>query len=186
MSDELSPGFNDIHASQRCFRAILDAMSHPGRTRTLDEALDPPPSLSVAAACCLLALTDATVLVALPDDAANLQVFHTGAGLAPPSRADFIVARAPIAITDFSGGTDEEPERGATLLLDVPALDTGIRVRLSGPGIAGSITISLPLTTDFIRQWRDQHDRAPCGIDVILCAGRSLLAMPRSVMMEAI
>ncbi|SIQ10776.1 MULTISPECIES: phosphonate C-P lyase system protein PhnH [Acidiphilium] len=186
MSPHLTPGFADAHESQRCFRAILQAISRPGRIVGLDVTLEPPAPLSPAAAACLLTLTDAMTSVALPESAAPWLVFHTGARLAPPAEADFTVSPGRPRLAGLPRGTDEAPERGATLIADVQSLDTGRDVRLSGPGIATPITVHLPLDADFIHQWRDQHERAPCGVDVILCAGHRLIGLPRSLMIEAL
>jgi alpha-D-ribose 1-methylphosphonate 5-triphosphate synthase subunit PhnH len=183
---DLTPGFTDPHAAQRCFRAILDAMSHPGRIVTLDIALDPPESLSPAAAACLLTLTDGMTRVAVPDSAAPWLIFHTGARMAAPADADFTVAHHVPSLADLPAGTDEAPEDGATLIIDLPALEAGHPVRLAGPGLEGALSTTLPLDPIFIAQWRLQSERAPRGVDLILCAGHRLLALPRSITIEAL
>lgn len=182
----LTPAFSDSHQAQRCFRAILDAMSHPGRIQTLDLTLEPPAPLSPAAAACLLTLTDGMTSVALPDLAAPWLTFHTGARIAGPASADFTVTQQLPCLTDLPAGTDETPEDGATLIIDLPTLDTGAAVRLTGPGLESTLTTVLPFDTAFIAQWRLQSERAPRGVDLVLCAGHRLLALPRSVAIEAL
>jgi phosphonate C-P lyase system protein PhnH len=186
MSPHLTPGFVDAHDAQRCFRAILEAMSRPGRIVALDVALEPPAPLSPATAACLLTLTDAMTSVALPGSAAQWLVFHTGARLAPLGEADFTVSNERPSLAGLPRGTDEAPERGATLIADLESLSSGRDVRLSGPGIATPLAVCLPLDADFIHQWRDQHGLAPCGVDVLLCAGHHLIGLPRSIMIEAL
>ena len=184
--NDLTPGFNNPHQAQCCFRAILDAMSHPGRIMALDLALEPPPPLSRAAAACLLTLTDGMTSVALPAAAAPWLTFHTGARITTPATADFTVTQHLPRLADLPAGIDEAPEDGATLIIDLPTLDTGAQVNLTGPGIKTALATLLPLDRDFIAQWRQQSERAPCGVDLILCAGHRLLALPRSVTIEAL
>jgi alpha-D-ribose 1-methylphosphonate 5-triphosphate synthase subunit PhnH len=181
----LSPGFADAGEAQSCFRAVLRAMSFPGRAVTIGAALAAPPGLSPAAAALLLTLADAAVTVHLQDErAADWLVFHTGTRRAPVGEADFVVAVARQRLADLAQGSDDEPEGGATLILEMPALARGQRARLTGPGIECALIVDLPLDTAFFAEWQDMSARAPCGVDVLLCAGTQLLALPRSLHLE--
>jgi len=40
------------------------------------------------------------------------------------------------------------------------------------------------LPDDFAAQWAANHTLYPCGVDLVLCAGERLCALPRSVRVE--
>lgn len=189
----LSPGFAEPALdAQRCFRAMLEAMSRPGRVQRLDAiSLDPPAPLGRAAAAALLTLTDADTPVwldAAAAPAADWLRFHAGCPLMPdPAEAAFALASGtPPALSAFSAGTEEEPQDSATLLLQVTALEEGTgRWLLRGPGIETVHRLHVEgLPPDFAAQWAANHTRFPRGVDVLLCAGDSLVALPRSLRLE--
>ena len=181
----LHPGFADpVLDSQACFRAVLDALSHPGRIATL-AALDPPPPLDPATAAAVLTLVDAESPLWLDEAAGVVRDwigFHCGAPVVPQARAAFGVALRPVALVGFDTGSDEAPERGATVILQVGRLGEGRRLRLSGPGLAAPAVLAVDgLADGFVAEWAANHALFPCGIDLLLCAGRQVAALPRSV-----
>ena len=183
--NDLTPGFASAFAAQACFRAILTAFSTPGHLVRLPADLTPPLGLSIASAALLLTLADAHTKIALPDDV-SIQPwlrFHTGAPPSPQEEADFCVARRYPALSTLRQGTDETPEDSATLILDVETMDGPI-FQLSGPGLAHPVEVALPLDEPFLLSWQAQTRNTPRGVDVILCAGDQILALPRSVRIE--
>jgi alpha-D-ribose 1-methylphosphonate 5-triphosphate synthase subunit PhnH len=175
-------GFADpVLDSQACFRAVLTAMSRPGRVQTLAALPETPPGLSPAAAAVLLALVDAETTLALNAGAAAeaWARFHCGAAMVPAGLARFAVNAALLAL---DAGTEEEPELGATLILEVAALAEAPGWRLTGPGIRDAHRLRVDGAPDgFLADWATNHTRFPCGVDVILCAGDRIAALPRSV-----
>jgi alpha-D-ribose 1-methylphosphonate 5-triphosphate synthase subunit PhnH len=180
----LTPGFAHAGEAQICFRAVLRALSRPGEIVTIDTNLTPPAPLSVAAASVLLTLADAATAVSVEAPARDWLLFHTGARLAGDAVADFVATRARPKLHSLRAGTDDEPEAGATLILDVEAFD-GPVYRLTGPGMAEAATVRLPLERKFLEEWWAQRAIAPRGVDMLLCAGRQILGLPRSVAIEA-
>ena len=180
-------GFADpVLDAQACFRAVLEAMSRPGRVQLLTALPETPPGLSPAAAAVLLALVDADTKLALAaGDAAEAWVrFHCGASLVAAGAAQFVLD-ASARLTDLDAGTEEEPERGATLILEVATLAEGRGWRLTGPGIRDAHRLHVTgAPTGFLRDWALNHARVPRGVDVILCAGDRIVALPRSVVIE--
>lgn len=183
--NDLSPGFGSPLEAQACFRAILDAFSTPGRIISLPVKLTPPPGLSVASAIVLLTLADTHTKIALPQNstAYDWLRFHTGAPSADLATADFCVASTRPALTNLRQGTDATPEDGATLILDVERLE-GALFELFGPGLQTPVTMPLPLDPAFIEEWQTQSHNAPRGVDIILCAGQQILALPRSLQIK--
>jgi alpha-D-ribose 1-methylphosphonate 5-triphosphate synthase subunit PhnH len=79
-------------------------------------------------------------------------------------------------------GTDEAPETSATLIVQVASLTVGHRYVLDGPGLREPAVLAVDgLPADFAAVWQRNHALFPCGIDLILCAGNQLAALPRSV-----
>jgi alpha-D-ribose 1-methylphosphonate 5-triphosphate synthase subunit PhnH len=188
----LTAGFADPALdAQRCFRAVLEAMSRPGRVQHLPPGLvEPPPPLGLAAGAVLLTLADADTPVWLDRaaaPAADWLRFHAGCPLvAAPGNAQFVLACS--GMPDFetlAQGTEEAPQDSATLVLQVASLAQGMALRLTGPGIASEHRLHVEgLPADFPQRWARNAALFPRGVDVILCAGGSLTALPRSLRIE--
>lgn len=183
-------GFDDpVQQSQQAFRALLDAMARPGRVTTLETETGHPDGLSPALAAALLTLADLDTPVWLgpgfdTDVVRTWLRFHSGAPLAAkPEQAVLALldaAQMP-ALETFSFGTDEAPERGATLLIQVPSLGGSSAMTWRGPGIKESI--AMPFCGLDQSVWQQRAALAiefPRGIDLYLGCGRDLVALPRS------
>ena len=136
----LSPGFADpVLDAQASFRAILEAMSRPGRIQRIEARIAPPAPLCTAAAAALLSLADADTPLWLDAGAAVAEWlrFHCGAPITPEiGAARFALAcGAAPRLEALDVGTDEDPQMGATLILQVAGLVAGDGWRLTGPGI---------------------------------------------------
>jgi alpha-D-ribose 1-methylphosphonate 5-triphosphate synthase subunit PhnH len=183
-------GFADpVTAAQACFRAVLDAMARPGRIRRVGHRLSPPPPLSVAAGAVLLTLADADTPLWLDPDASaarNWLAFHCAAPLvADRAAAALGLALGMPALADFAPGTHAAPEASATLIVEVASLGSGRRYRLAGPGLPAPAPLRVDgLPGDFIRAWKAQRAAFPLGVDLVLCTGDSLCALPRTVAIE--
>ena len=185
MSDALSAGFTDpVADAQSCFRAVLDAMARPGQVHAVSGVSAPAP-LCDAAAAVVLTLADHETPVWLDPPAAAARTwigFHTGAPVATAERAMFAVALSLPDLTELANGTDEMPETSATVILQVASLATGRRFVLEGPGLREPAVVTIDgLPADFAAIWQRNHALFPRGIDLILCAGNRLTALPRSV-----
>ncbi|HBK08745.1 MAG TPA: phosphonate C-P lyase system protein PhnH [Acetobacteraceae bacterium] len=178
----MTPGFADpVADAQSCFRAVLEAMSRPGRVQSVRGVTAPAP-LCDAAAAVLLTLVDHETPLWL-DPAAEAArpwiAFHTGA---PTDGASFAMALSLPDLDTLPTGTDEMPETSATVILQVTSLTTGPAYILDGPGLREPATLHVTgLPGDFASIWQRNHALFPRGIDLILCAGNTLTALPRSV-----
>ncbi len=180
------PGFADpVAEAQSCFRAVLHAFSHPGAIMAAGTGLAPPPSLQPATAAVLLTLADTDTPLWLDAglaDAWDWLAFHCGAPKATLGAAAFVCATVMPPLADVHPGTDLAPEASATVILQVAALGRGTAYRLAGPGLAAPAVLhAAGLPADFITRWATNHALYPCGVDMVLCAGDQLCALPRSV-----
>lgn len=184
------PGFADpVLDSQLCFRAVLEAMARPGTLHRAGDGLTPPAPLALATAAVLLTLVDGeTALWAAPDFATAREwiAFHCGAPAAAcAATAGFVLTATLPDLAALDGGSDELPARSATVVLQVSALGRGRAFSLSGPGIRDSEVLRVAgLPEDFPARWAANHAAFPCGVDLILCSGNALAALPRSVCIE--
>ena len=180
-------GFADpVRNAQSCFRAVLAAMASPGSVHSVSPAVTPPAPLSVAAASVLLTLVDGETAVYISDnfvDSADWLRFHCGC---TPTE-DRLAARFLLAseLPDFeqiSAGSDEAPETSATIILQVASLASGRAYTLSGPGLQRTATLLVTgLPDDFAARWAANSKLFPRGVDLILCADSTIVALPRSV-----
>lgn len=182
MTDTLLGGFADpAPDTARAFRAILTAMSRPGTIVQVAGAFAPAPA-SPAMAAALLVLADGTTPVHLAgrhDTPALRQwlAFHTGAATAPRAAATFGAGDwdALLPLTDWNPGTEDYPDRSATLIVALDRLEND-GLRLTGPGIETESRLSLPDPAPL--HWNAA--RFPLGLDLILTCGDRLAALPRT------
>jgi alpha-D-ribose 1-methylphosphonate 5-triphosphate synthase subunit PhnH len=180
------PGFADpVAGAQSAFLAALNALARPGQIQATGETLAPPAPLGQAAAALLLTLADTDTRVFLAPayaPAADWIRFHCGAPVVTDiADADFIVADSLPDLATLATGTDEQPQDGATLLLHCTSLRQGPTFHIAGPGLPAPATLTADLPPDFPARWAANHALFPRGIDLILCAGSELLALPRSL-----
>ena len=190
----LAAGFDDPpHDSQRVFRAVLDAFSHPGRIIAVPAVVETPGALSVATTAFLLTLVDRETPLWLAPELDSAEVrdfvrFHTGAPIVPDTAAAAFAIVTPARQPMFDGfaiGSDPYPDRSATLVIQVPALHGDPTRTLRGPGIDGSATAGIAgLADSFWSEWSANRALFPCGVDVVFAAGSELLALPRSIAVQ--
>ncbi|NQV48807.1 MAG: phosphonate C-P lyase system protein PhnH [Rhodospirillaceae bacterium] len=195
-AQDLKPGFPDpVPDAQWAFRGILHAMSYPGRITQAGLALTPPRSLDQAAAAIGLSLFDFDTPLwfdrpAVLAEATNFFQFHCGSpSVATPGEARFAIvsdAAQLITLEVFDRGTDEAPDRSATLIIQVPEItEQAEGVTLSGPGIKEPLSLCIDgLSTDFWRQRRALQSLFPRGIDIVFTAGSRFIGLPRTTLVE--
>jgi alpha-D-ribose 1-methylphosphonate 5-triphosphate synthase subunit PhnH len=182
-------------ATQATFRAVMDAMSHPGDVRPLATSIRPPAPLKRAAAAVACALVDfetpvwldATFL-GMPEVVTWLR-FETGAPLvSAPEEAAFALvadAAAMLPFTAFACGSHDYPDRSATLLLQVERFGEGEPLYLAGPGLSQPRRFcASPLPADFVDRLEANRLLFPRGVDIVLASDSAIAALPRSVRAE--
>lgn len=194
-TEALDGGFkNPVMNAQAVFRALMAAMSQPGTIETPAIDAQSPYPLGAAQGAIALTLLDADTSAWLSPKIATTPVkawlsFHTGAEIVPAlAKARFVFLAEGEPLPDLSGlalGSQDYPDRSATLIVELPSLTGGPAMRARGPGIRDTVTISpAGLPTDFLRRWSANRGLYPRGIDLVLTAESSLMALPRSVQLE--
>ena len=174
---EIAPTAEDL-ADLAAYDALMWALSRPGEVRVLPE----PGMGSIIAA-----LLDRECRVHVQEPELMPAVLNTGAIIAELGEADHVLmgrAFAPAMLADLAMGSDLYPDEGASVFL--PArIGQGQALRLSGPGIEGSVEcrIDLPPETWTIRA---RAMRYPMGFELFLVDGDRVLALPRSTSIEVL
>jgi alpha-D-ribose 1-methylphosphonate 5-triphosphate synthase subunit PhnH len=176
--------------SQRVFRCLLQAMAEPGTIVSAATKLQCPAPLGQAQGVVALTLLDHETPIWLsprlriPAVQAFLR-FHTGAPLVEdPSSASFALADSVAdlpALDLFNLGSDESPERGATLIVETALIAATSGLELRGPGIPNERKLELWGVPDAFWLARAQVCAfVPRGLDFIFTSGDSLTALPRT------
>jgi alpha-D-ribose 1-methylphosphonate 5-triphosphate synthase subunit PhnH len=186
------PGGNARHlADQVVFRAVMDAMAHPGRiNRLMALPLEWPKPLNAGAAALALCLADFETPLWLDEaarggDAAAWLRFRTGAPITgDPREAAFAFVTDPRNAPDFLAfalGSLDYPDRSTTFVLQVEAFGNDTARTLAGPGIedTGAFSAS-PLPDDFDARLAANHALTPRGVDFIFASSSAVAALPRS------
>jgi len=187
----LRPGLADASLdSQRIFRRIMEATARPGLSQIILSAPQPPQGLSPAAGAVLLTLADVDTPLWLDPGLVATEAeawlrFHCGCQItSDPSAAVFALVSDPGSmpqLSAFNQGEAKYPDRATTLVIDVVGLRGGPAVLLRGPGIENEAVISpRGLPAAFWSQRADVVSRFQFGIDLVLCVGSDILAIPRT------
>ncbi|ETA06604.1 MULTISPECIES: phosphonate C-P lyase system protein PhnH [Gordonia] len=191
-----APGFDDpTRAAQATFRAVLEALSNPGRRCAVAGAPAAPQPLGPGLGAVALTLLDvdctawlAPELSATPAVRAWL-TFHTGVRVVDdPTSAHFVIA-ADVAslppLDTLAVGTDEAPHQSATVLLASPVEDRTARFVGRGPGIETTQAVELPgAWRDFAQMWHRNTAVFPRGVDLVLVADDHLVGLPRTTRLD--
>lgn len=185
-------GFADpVFNAQTVFRAVMDAMARPGTIQPLPGLARPPEPLVSTAGAVALTLCDNDTPVWLDHALKTAPAikawlgFHSGAPLAnTPADAHFALVAAPaemMALDGFSQGTQEYPDRSTTLVLQVGDFTSGTPLLLEGPGIETTATIApARMPRHFVEQWKQNNQRFPRGVDLILAGPDGIACLPRT------
>lgn len=197
MGEALAGGFvRPVYEAQATFRAVMDAMARPGTPRPLKNLPQPPAPLSPEQGAVALTLIDHDTPVWLDppltvsDAAASWIGFHTGAPIArTPAEAHFALVSDPaglIALENFVQGSQDYPDRSATLILRVDSLADGPPLSLEGPGIETSARIApRAMPRHFVEQWKQNRARFPRGVDLVLAGPGAVACLPRTTRIAA-
>ena len=197
--------------AQAVFRATLDVLARPGTIKRLPSAADEPLAEHVPAALLpLLALADLSTPACVVDSDADGRTawdeivrVATNAPRAAPGDARLVTALRPLTAEELAGlrtGTAAAPEDGALACLAVTRIatatadgtdstdgvasagDGALLLRLSGPGVPGTRTVSITgLPAGFAAVRRRLVLGFPAGADLLLIApDGAMVGLPRT------
>jgi alpha-D-ribose 1-methylphosphonate 5-triphosphate synthase subunit PhnH len=192
---EIAPGLADpVLESQVVFRRALHALSRPGEIEEIECRAELPPGLHIAAGALLLVLLDQDTRLWLAPSMAAASVaayfrFHTGCVVVEHEiDADVALIGTPQdlpRLAAFAIGSEEYPERSATIIVQVESLTSSGGWTLRGPGLAATSTLAPGgLDARFVREWTELQRLFPRGIDLFLASGNRLAGLPRTTRIE--
>jgi alpha-D-ribose 1-methylphosphonate 5-triphosphate synthase subunit PhnH len=194
---ELPAGFADkVLSAQSTFRSVMDAMARPGTVQRIAAVAGAPaPMMHGTAAIALTLFDHDTPLwldprMAETSDVAKWLKFHTSAPvIADSSICSFALigdAGELPPLDRFSFGSNEYPDRSTTLILQVESLTQGPTLELRGPGIDGTAVLRAAIRpADLVERLQINQTLFPRGIDVVLVADDSIVAIPRTTRLVA-
>ncbi len=177
----MNPADTRQHAT---FTALMWALSYPGRATRLPVA--GPDALTLIGET----LVDLETSFFTPDAMLTARLSHTGGRSLPADSASYqfyprlsrsdldLLASAPV-------GTHVAPDLGATIVIGC-ALGWDTRLRLRGPGIAGTREILIAGLPDAFWSLRAATARAPLGWDIFLVTDNAVLGLPRTTAVEVL
>lgn len=162
------------------FEALMWALSRPGDIRDMPEA---------GLAGIAETLVDLECTVFADDPSLRAEIAASGALVAENlSQADHVFLSSlegmDARLAGLRCGSALYPDDGATLVAQVRH-GVGQRVRLSGPGVDGSLEITLGISPA-LWEMRAILCAYPEGFDMLLVDGRSVIGIPRSTQVEVL
>src|SRR5712675_1543029 len=194
---ELPAGFADkVLSAQSTFRFVMDAMARPGSVQRMTAVAGTPAAMMRGTAAIALTLFDHDTPVWLDPgmsetaDVSKWLKFHTSAPvIADPSICSFALIGNPqslAALDRFAFGSNEYPDRSTTLILQVESLTRGPGIGLRGPGINGVAVMQAAIQpADLFERLKINQTLFPRGIDVVLVADDTIVAIPRTTRLAA-
>lgn len=172
----------DEALAQQTFRALLAALSFPGRPQRL------PAAGNAAFAQIGNALLDLETSWYCPDARLATTLAFSGARQAPPALARYqfypALYEADLAgIAQAPMGSYNYPDESATLVLGC-VIGDGRLLELRGPGIKGRLDIRVAGLPDGLWELRARSRRYPLGWDLVLVDADAVIGLPRSTIVE--
>ena len=190
---------DETFITQKTFRSLLQAMSHPGRVFTLSQesGVESQESESGGLMLILQTLLDHEVgfcVIGTEKEYLKTNISElTGSPVKDISDADFIIisdGESNGEILKARKGSLEYPDTGATVIYFIHSLSAkdngGLTLTLKGPGINGEIS---PLMSGVSKRefhyLKEINSEYPLGIDsIFIDSANRIMCIPRSTRIE--
>jgi len=178
---------NRISGPRKTFRAIIEAMAHPGRLVRIKSKLNIPDLLNPAsAATCLTFLFDEAPLwadLSWNSSAISWFQFHCGCSIVTePCMAHYALITRPEVmppLNTFKIGGNKHPESATTLIVQVEQFNNDKGKILSVPGMKTTTHFAPEgIPPKFWEQWQFLAASSPLGMDVFFTCNDILAALP--------
>jgi len=193
----IHPGFKSVgEASQQIFRLTMQAFSRPGDLQIMEDYISSTPYSSSAAIQILLAMLDSETSLMISNGAMSKELntylrFHTACNLTQQMNAAqfayFNAGENMPQLSEMVIGSDEYPDQGATILIEVAELTVGTStgVMISGPGIKDPKRIDVSgVSPTFWQERQALQKEFPKGVDILFCRGLEFIGLPRSTKVD--
>lgn len=183
-----------IHFIQESYRKLLNTMARPGVIEKLEDNFSKECNwidflFGTYSIMKMLLDTETSFNIFSLEENKNENIINglTGAKIKDTNESDFIFVsldkRENIkeAIKNANIGDLINPEKGATIFIEVKDINKGIKVKLKGPGILGEKNIFLPLESSLIHMRNEKVSEYPNGIDLVFIDKEgNILSIPRT------
>jgi len=174
---------NDLETrTHRTFRALMWALSHPGRPQALPGA-GLAPFLAIGET-----LVDLETSYYTGDEALGQLLARLGGRPRPPGEAayQFYPVLDDAALSNLKKapvGAHAWPDDGATLAIGA-SFGAGVTLKLSGPGVAWTTELTVGRVPDAFWSLRQGAIQYPLGWDVFLVGDGRVVGLPRTTDVE--
>ncbi|MBU2512783.1 phosphonate C-P lyase system protein PhnH [bacterium] len=185
--------YSQVYPTQKVFRVIVEAMSHPGVVYQLPTFQETHLWSTSLLAVAHTLLDHEVTFVYLGDEIFRIkEIFEaTKSRQVALNEAHYIIIegnRSNGRICEANCGSSTYPDRGATIIYILSENDDGSqcfnssKIILKGPGIKESISPQMiGLNRDELVNIRDLNSEYPLGVDCIFLRGSSqVMCIPRS------
>ncbi|MBE0509286.1 MAG: phosphonate C-P lyase system protein PhnH [Chromatiales bacterium] len=172
-----SPSIWQAARQQKAFRQLMQAFAYPGRTLPLAEVGEDTTLLLLAT------LVDGGCRLADPQQQLNQDdLQRLGVTRSASDAADYLLCQGTRPLeAEPRLGTLENPEQGATIVLQVASLAQGSSLTLSGPGIRDRHHLQVSgVDPDWWIRREAWNAHFPLGVDMILVSEEAVIALPRT------
>ncbi len=186
--------FDMVFDCQQIFKALMNALARPGHIETMAPQIEKLETDHAALLAAGLTLLDNWrsfyVCGDAPELAQELKEMTYGVP-AEPEKADYVFLPRGYQnqksiremLESVKIGTLPEPHKSATLFIELDQLCGGPETTLTGPGINGAITVTLP---EEGRQWLVERQAMafefPCGVELYFITPQGqIMGIPRKI-----
>jgi len=172
--------YNEVFRSQRIFKDLIDAFSHPFKVCNIDSG-------SAVKELCFVLLDNEVSFYVDEETALSSEIKEmTYAKAKDIELADFIIVTNPQnfdAFDKIKQGTLANPNEGATVIVSVPQIEGDEKITAEGPGIDGSLSCGIHKSIiDFLDKANREDIEYPKGFEIVFVTqDADIIAVPRRV-----